>query len=127
MNRYFFILNWSLLAFVLGIGCWIMPLLNAPWLLVGSILAAMFTGGFASWRYYKIKDPDKPRRWRNAYFKKKYIQEICVQLIISLLFAWLAWWLTSVLYVVTGFAVTLAFNYIVEWLYARFIRKNPPV
>ncbi|WP_288057482.1 hypothetical protein, partial [Xylanibacter rodentium] len=84
-------------------------------------------GGFASWRYYKIKDPDKPRRWRNAYFKKKYIQEICVQLIISLLFAWLAWWLTSVLYVVTGFAVTLAFNYIVEWLYARFIRKNPPV
>lgn len=127
MNRYFLILNWSLLAFVLGIGCWIMPLINAPWLLVGSIIGAMFTGGFTSWQYFKDANTDKARRWCNAYFNKNYFREVRFQLVIALFFAWMAWWLTSVLHIVTGFALTLAFNYIIEWLYAHFTHKHTPL
>lgn len=127
MNKYFIILNWSLLAFVLCIGFWLTPLIQTKWLLAGAILAAMFFGGYASWRFYKDKDPHKSQRWRNRYFNKNYPQEIAAQLIIAFGFAWPAWWLASFLYVVTGFAVTLAFNYIIEWLYAHFTHKHTPL
>ena len=127
MNKYFIILNWSLLAFVLTIAFWLSPILHTPWLLSGSILSAMSFGGYASWRYHKDKDPHKSQRWRNHYFNKNYPQEIAVQLIIALAFAWPAWWLASFLYFITGFAATLAFIYIIEWLYAHFTHKHTPL
>lgn len=119
MNRYFFVLNWILLAMVIAIWHYAVPCLQTKSVFIGAFLAAMMCGGLVSWQYYKDSDREKKWKWRKRFFYKNYHVEVILQLIIALAGLAFGEWFWRKFHIITGFAITYAVNLIIEWSWAK--------
>ena len=119
MNRYFFVLNWILLAMVIAIWHYAVPCLQTKSVFIGAFLAAMMCGGLVSWQYYKDSDREKKWKWRKCFFYKNYHVEVILQLIIALAGLAFGEWFWRKFHIITGFAITYAVNLIIEWSWAK--------
>lgn len=123
MNKYFILLNWLILAAIVGIYCLVVPLLHTYAVLAGSILGAMCTAGLITWQFHKDSNTDKERKWSYRYFNKDYRIEVCVQFVLLIVFTLLGIFLWRYLHFVTGFIAIYTLNLLVEWLYARHLKR----
>lgn len=117
MNKYFYILNWTLLFVLLLIVFRISPAIGTHALTWGSILGNMMTGGLISWKYNHL-DTEAQKLFAERYFQKEYGIEILAQLSVLSIMLLLAIYIWHGIYFLVGILAMWCVNILVEAAYA---------
>lgn len=120
MNKYFYILNWTLLFALLLIVFRISPAIGTHALSWGSILGNMMTGGLISWKYNHL-DTKAQKLFAERYFHKEYGIEILSQLSVLLIVLLIAIYIWHGFYFLVGIFAMWCINILVEAAYAFFL------
>ena len=120
MNKYFYILNWTLLFALLLIVFRISPAIGTHALSWGSFLGNMMTGGLLSWKYNHL-DSNSQKLFAMRFFQKKYGLEILSQLSVLSVMLLAAICLWNGFYFLVGIFAMWFVNILVEVAYAYFL------
>ncbi len=123
MNKYFILLNWLILAAIIGI-YFLVPTIGTYAILAGAIFGAMCTAGIITWQFHKDSDYDKEKKWMYRYFNKDYRVEVAVQLFLLIVTALLGTFLWRYIHFATGFITIYTLNLLIEWPYARYLKRH---
>lgn len=117
MNKYFTILNWTLLFVLLLVAFRISPAIGTHTLTWGALLGNMMTGGLISWKYNHL-DTKAQKLFAERYFHKEYGVEILSQLSVLSIVLLTAIYIWHGFYFFVGIFLMLCVNILVEAAYA---------
>lgn len=117
MNKYFTILNWTLLFVLLLVAFRISPAIGTHALTWGALLGNMMTGGLISWKYNHL-DTEAQKLFAERYFQKDYGIEILAKIFVVCVMALFAIFLWHGLYFFVGIFLMWCVNILVEAFYA---------
>lgn len=117
MNKYFYLLNWTLLFALLLIIFRIAPAVGTHALTWGAFVGNMMTGGLISWKYNHLGE-DAKKFFEEHFFQKEYGVEVLAQLIVFTLSLLAAIFIWRGLYFFVGIFAMWFLNILVESAYA---------